>query len=271
MKRYLIFILIFSILIFSCYQAPETSTGNITLNLYTSAAKDALPGYDGELRLAVFSGGILDSIIDDSGSEIRYLTELPDPLLANNAVPINGREGVVSLLNVPAGVQLNLLVEYDGPYYDGGGDYYHSFSGVSETFEVKGGESEEIAVTLIETAYGSVKVNKGTLSSGYFRIFNSDDYDSFITISGSEIKQLNTSTTIIESHYGTVSGSYIISNEAILPGRKFRLIVSQNSTIDNWSYPDVGISGTFELQPGLTKSVTVTYYTYNNNDCISYC
>ena len=275
MKKNIIVILIFTALTFSCYQTPESSSGSVSVNLDTSVMKDAPAGFDGELRLAVFDGGDLDSLIDISGEpEISYLGDFPTPLLANNSVPVTGRSGLFSILNVPSDKPLTLLIEYDGGYWDPEDipPYYHSYSGVSEEFEVEGGGTAEVTVTLIQTADGSIAVNKGPLTtSAYFRVFADEDFGSFITISGSDIKELSTSTTIWESHYhDSDGGTFFTSEQAILPGRKFRVIVSENSTIDNWSYPDVGISGTFEVQPGLTKSVSLTFYTYNNDSCISY-
>ena len=259
MKKYFIILIIFTLFTISCYQEPESLTGSISVNLST-VSKDAPAGYDGELRLAVFPEG-LDSLIEDSGFQISYLTELPAPLLANNSVPVNGNSGIVSLLNVPADAKLQLLVEFDR---DWNGDYYNAFSGISSTFEVAGGGNSEVTVKLLETANGSVRVNNYTpdpFGMVHFWFFDPDDYNDLITLSGTDITYIDDSV-YVEDDWGNVNGAFL-EYDAILPGKKYRFMVSEEAYIVT-GYPNVGISGTFEVQPGLEKAVSVTYYSYTN-------
>ena len=266
----IIIIPVLTVFLFSCYQAPESSSGSVAVKLDSSVMRDAPAGFDGELRLAVFNAGDLDSLIDISGEpEISYLGDFPTPLLANNSFPVIGRSGVLSLLNVPSDKPLTLLVEYDGGYWDPEDTpYYHSYSGVSGTFEVAGGGTAEVAVTLTPTADSTgVTVNKGPLSSGYIRIYLDSEFDGFISLSGSILSFGTEPSTYISEGTASSGDSEFIYEDAILPGRKYRVIVSEDQGIEGGA--DVGITDTFELLPGRSETISATYYTHNS--CEYFC
>ena len=279
MKRFYIIILIFSVFVFSCYQSPDTSssTGSVSINLsaVTKAAEAAGEVYDGELRLAVYSDGALDSYIKQTPFNITYLAELPSPLLANNSVPYTGASGVVTLLNVPADTKLNLFVEHYGAdyYINDIAQYYLSYAGKSESFEVGAGENTDVSVSLVETVYATeiIVTNKGTLTeSANFRIISAEDYNQYISISGSTIDLTAFPTSYILDKGNGIVGenlTYTGTEEPLLPGKKLRLIISETPFIGSGN--DVGVSGTFELQPGLSKSLAVTYYSCSSST--SFC
>ena len=270
MKQRIFIIFIFTALILSCYQGPESSTGSISVKLDSSIMKDAPAGFDGELRLAVFDGGDLDSLIDISGEpEISYLGDFPTPLLVNNSVPVIGRSGVLSLLNVPSDKPLELLIEYDGGYWDPEDipPYYHSYSGVSEEFEVEGGGTAEVAVTLIQTAYGGISFNLlgspdgSFMDSGYYVYFLSpEDFDSQVTISGDTLDYDPWSISSYDSDDASEVSYPVELPDMLPPGMKFRILVSNSYPFPPESH--AGASDSFEVQPGRLTSVSVNYYEY---------
>ncbi len=281
-----LFILLIFIILISCYQQPESAdSGSVSIRLQSDIMRDAPAGYDGELVLAVFKAGDLDSLIGYSGgsiasTEISYLGDFPTPLLANNSVPFTGRSGVISLLNVPSDRSLSLLVEHYGGLYGVEGTYYHSYSGVSDTFEVKGGGTAEVAITLTPTTYAAgMSVNKYTsYTASHFRLYDPTHLSTILHFNGNEIELIDPSfyeTFNMEDRYGTtgtVSGNNAIVTfdvaDAILPGRKTRVLVSENQTISQNNF--IGISNEFELRPGLSDYVTVTYYQYTSSSSWNY-
>lgn len=270
------YIIIIITFISSCYQAPESSSGSVAVRLNSDLMRDAPGDFDGELRLAVFDEGDLDSLIDypvGAYPMIAYLGDFPTPLLANNSVPFYGSSGVLSMLNVPSDKPLKLLIEHYGERFDTESIYFHSYSGVSEEFEVPGGETTDVTVTLLPTAFaGGMSVNKHTsyIETSHFRLYDPADLDSIINFSGNTISSIDGGTTALNP-YGTsgdISGNNAVVNfesaDAILPGRKTRVLVSPSQNISTDDF--IGISGEFELRPGLSDSVSVTYYQYTSCD-----
>ena len=273
MKRYLIIILVYSVLTFSCYQAPESSTGTVSIKL-TTAAKGAPAGFDGIFKVAVYSGNI-DSYFEKT-SEITYLKDFPSPLLANSYIPFNGDSGDLSLMNVPVSSALTLLIERYSTRSDKGSIYFHSYSGISDVFEVDGIDSTEVVIPLIPTGYaGGMSVPKhSSYSASHFRLYDPAYLLGLVTISGNEIPTINYSSQSFNNYgtTGTVSGNVATVSfdvaDAILPGRKTRALVSENQTIGQNDY--IGITDEFELRPGLSDTVPVTYYQYTNSSSWNY-
>ena len=268
MKRFHIIILIFSVFVLSCYQSPDTSsTGSVSLNL-SAVTKSVPSGYDGELRLAVYLDGELDSYISKQSvtgaPEISYLAELPSPLLENNSIPYTGTSGNVSLLNVPAGVKLNLLVEHYGTENVNGSDqYFLNYSGVSDSFEVEAGENTNVSVSLLETALGTLNLDFSEKFSTLFCLLLDESVcNSYISISGSEIR-FDRDAAIDSLDLATDYSSPVdpITFNDMLPGKKMKILVRNQQYNDNKS--DVGVSEAFEMLPGQTlNSLKITYYTF---------
>ena len=259
-------ILLFTIFLFSCYQAPESSSGSVSIKLNSSVMRDAPAGFDGELRLAVLDDGDLDSLINITtgiNPEISYLGDFPNPLLANNSVPFTGTSGVLSLLNVPADRALSLLIEhYHEEYYFGEAPtYFMTYAGLSDSFEVKGGGSAEVAVTLVPTTSGKISIDvplELEFSQVWVEIYEPEILDSYAIISGYLIEYNPDTDPFIESYVSEgLSHPELID---MIPGKKLKILVSEYSYPSNGS--KIGISGEFELQPGRAKSVPLTYYEY---------
>ncbi len=261
----IIIVSVLSILLVSCYQAANSASGAISVNINYNTAKDAPAGFDGVLKLAVFNEGEIESLIDQTFNVISYTGDFPDPILANNSVPINGRTGLLSLTNIPADRPLTLLVEYYGPYYESGSDYYHSFTGISDTFEVKGGDSEDISVILYETDDGIISFYDSTFYDVYIEIYEPEILDSYITLAGSNIifNPNSPPERIYFNTFGSVMEPILIGTSDMLPGKKMKIFVRSSQSI--FGGETIGISDTFELQPGRTLEVPVSnYYTYQS-------
>ncbi len=256
------------IFIISCYQQPENEAeGSVSVILKSDIMRDAPAGYDGELTLALYPAGSLDSLVNQSTSEISYLGDFPNPLMANPSVPFIGRSGQLSLLKVPVNRQLSMLVEHNGILYAGNpsGPYYLSYAAVSAPFTVAEGETIEVPITLVPTKYGSILVSKhtsfiGTDNIDRFKAYEPSAFAAYVNIDNPSTGMLtfNSDPGEIDSGLGSTGGGSTISFlEAILPGKRMRILVTDEITTDNTT---VGVTDTFEVQPGRTLSVPITYY-----------
>ncbi len=271
MKIKNIIVPVFITLILSCYMEPESSGGAVSIRLQSDVMRAAPEGYDGELKLRFFSDGDLDSLVEYSGggaspTVVGYLGTFPSPLgvgiNSTVTVPFIYENRTLSVQNVPSDKKLNVLVElYTDEYYNGDYYYYYMpYAGLSESFEVEGGGTAEVTVTLYETASGTIAVDVSDtdFSQVYIRIFEPEILDSYVTITESTIEYDIESYQEIDS-YGSEGIQYPELIE-MMPGKNLKILVSENS------YPEtgdlIGISGTFVLQPGRTLSVPVTYYSY---------
>ena len=261
MKK-ILFIFIISVLFISCYIADNngSDSGSITFKL-PEAMKASTT--EAKLRLRFFNDGDMDVL---QGLSIVYLTDYPTPvsITGQNEFSYTTEDnGIATVTGVPSGRPLQILAEY----LDADDGWAMSHAGRSASFTVPEGENTDIIVTLYPAVAGTgVTVNMDPFTStSYIRIFDEDEFVGFLSISGSDITSFNaTYPTPVYQGTGSPSGSSFTFTEAILPGRKFRLIISENGLIDS-SASDVGVSGTFEVLPGLTKSVSVTYYTYTGS------
>ncbi len=257
---------------------PESSGGSVSIRLQSDIMRDAPAGYDGELKLRFFADGVLDSLVEYSGggaspTVIAYLGAFPSSLGVGGSsiitVPFNYGDSQLSVQNVPSDKKLNVFIEY---YGDGTLDpYYLAYAGLSDSFELSGGETAEVSVTLVETKESpSITVNRHSSnpSQGYFRFYESEGFDNFTNISGSDITFNTEPTVVLENYTYNYSSTTITYNvDALPPGKKMRILVSYSQGIYNSDF--AGISDEFELQPGLSKTIPVTYYTYTS--CTSFC
>ncbi len=264
---------------FSCYlENKDDPDGNVTIKLYSDLMRAAPAGYDGELKVRFYNDGELDSILDYSSDIpplVSYLSDLPTPVSIGGSsiitVPFIYGDSQLSVLNVPKDTALNVLIEYfDGD--DLTDPYYLTYAGSSSSFQVGGGETAEVSVILQETAYATITGNASsayTVSSVYIDCYDPEEIDLAFFFDSSYPDNINQS-----SNYGSydpfTSGSATIDNpatptlltfDAILPGKKTRLVVKPNTYMSDSDY--IGLSEEIELSPGSTlENINITYYSF---------
>lgn len=265
----LLFLPLTLIFLISCYLQPvNEAEGSVSVILKSDIMRDAPAGYDGELTLALYSAGSLDSLVNQSESEISYLGDFPNPLMANPSVPFIGRAGQLSLLKVPAERQLSLLVEHKGILYEGNpsGPYYLSYAAVSAPFTVSDGGSVEVPITLVPTANGSISVVRDSAYTGtdYISLYEPEDLDMYININTPSTGNITFNappSTLNTGSDSAPTASTITFLNIALPGKKMKIMVTDDSPP---FFENVGISETFEVQPGRVLSVPLTYYYFTS-------
>ena len=252
---------------------PESSGGSVSIRLQSDIMRDAPAGYDGELKLRFFADGVLDSLVEYSGggaspTVIAYLGAFPSSLGVGGSsiitVPFNYGDSQLSVQNVPSDKKLNVFIEY---YGDGTLDpYYLAYAGLSDSFELSGGETAEVSVTLVETQPGTITVNNGSGFTGtcYMFVYEPTTFDSDINIDTPDPGTItfNSTSSYLDYYAGTESAGVITFPDAIMPGKKIKIVVTQYNSFNMGV--DHGLSDTFEVQPGRTLSVPVSYYLYTS-------
>ena len=263
MKKILL-ILIISTSFISCYIADNNSdTGSITFTLPGSMKADAV--VDQILKLRFFNEGEMLAFGNPMTAEIYYdKPDYPSP------VPVTGQSefsytsldssGTVTVTGVPSEKPLQILAEYlVESYVEGSGLWYIDRAGLSNSFTVNEGENTNVSIALFDAVYGSVTVNNDyEWSSCYFRAYEPDDLDNFVTLSGSTVTEFNSEPTVFCENSGTIEGT-LLFQEAILPGKKIKLLISPTEFID--MEDTIGLSEEFELKPGEIRTITLNYYT----------
>ena len=273
MKKILLLQLL-TVLIFSCYQVPVSDNGILSVIIDADAIKAAPERGDTEIKLRLFN--YREFIADQNiFNRISYLSDFPETVPIGEqdiiTVPVNSDTGRLNISGIPSQKTLNLLIEYYGEGNDN--PYYLSYAGLSAPFTVKSGKAALVNVTMLETEKATLKVNKFT-GDGYE--FSGEDYISAYSPTDMELyinpdtpspgyitfnrepnaKIINNETSVNDGQETTM----IFMNKAV-PGKKMQIIVSDRTEPER---PDsyYGISEIFEVQPGKTAEIAVTYYYY---------
>ena len=265
MKK-LILIIIISGLFISCYIADNNSdSGSITINL-SETMKDSAANQ--KLVLKFFNAGEMS--VNQTSSEISYLSaEYPDQVSVTGVLEydVTGESGgSVTVTGIPSGRQLELLAEYKGEYSASSGNWHIEQAGLSDPFEVEEGGNTTIDLYIVDAKKGTIEANhySGWDNPDYFRGYTPEDLAAYVNFDTPYSGQITTNSAPNQEDNGsgTGDGETITFTDAVLPGKQMRIMVSDNSTINEYDGEQIGISDTFEILPGQTKTLNLHYYYY---------
>ena len=271
-KKALLLLLLLSL--FSCYQAPVSNQGALSVIIDTDVIKIPPVRGDTELVLRLFNSGEFE-VDPDSINGISYLSGFPETVAINNnkkiSIPVDGDTGQILISGIPGGKELNLLAEFYGEgIYN---PYYLAYAGLSSPFTVENSSPVQVSVTLLQTAKATIIVNKPEeadfTGEDFVSAYSPEDMASYINLNTpSEGKitfnrEPTTKIMVNENSIDDGSPDTMTFTGTAVAGKKMQIIVSDlvnTPVLTPGSY--FGISDVFEVQPGVTVRIPVSYYYY---------
>ena len=269
-KKTLLLLLIFSL--FSCYQSPVSDQGALSVIIDTDVIRIPPVRGETELVLRLFNSGEF-KVDQDPVNGISYLSDFPETVPVNGhdeiTIPVDGDAGEILISGIPPGKQLNLLAEFYGEGIDN--PYYLAYAGLSSPFVLENSTPLKVSITILPTVKATIKVNKPTetdfAGEDFVSAYSPEDMASYINLNAPSEGRITfnseptTKIMVNEKSDDDSSPDTMTFTSTAVAGKKMQIIVSDlvnTPILTPGSY--FGISDVFEVKPGVTVTVPVTYY-----------